>query len=192
MSSNPIPFFAPHDTGTAAWVIVAAYVVALLLAVRAARGGGTARERKFWWIAALVLLALGFNKQLDLQTDLTAIGRGMARQEGWYGDRRMVQLLMMAIGGCIARAVGAWLLRLTKCAHASVRLGLAGLLALGVFVTLRAASFHHVDVALGTRVGGTKLHILLELGGIVVVAAGALWAKAPRRPGPYRRPGYHR
>lgn len=191
MSSNQIPFFAPHDTGTSAWVIVAVYVIALLLAVRAARGG-TARDRKFWLIAALVLLVLGLNKQLDLQTDLTAFGRGLARQEGWYRDRRTVQLLMMAIGGGIALAAGAWLLRLTKGAHGSVRLGLVGLLVLGMFVMLRAASFHHVDVALGARVGGTKLHILLELGGIVIVAVGALWAGAPRRPGPHRRPGYHR
>jgi hypothetical protein len=56
----------------------------------------------------------------------------------------------------------------------------------------RAATFHHVDIALGVRVGSTKLHILLELGGIAIVALGAFWARLKRRLSPYRRPGYHR
>jgi hypothetical protein len=58
----------------------------------------------------------------------------------------------------------------------SVFITLGGLAMLGVFVLVRAASFHHVDVALRAPVFGLKLHVVLELVGIAVVIFGAVRA----------------
>jgi hypothetical protein len=41
------------------------------------------RKRAIWWTLTLGLLALGINKQLDLQTALTEIGRFVAIQQAW-------------------------------------------------------------------------------------------------------------
>jgi len=48
------------------------------------------------------------------------------------------------------------------------------------FVTIRAASFHHVDTLIGTPVAGLRMNWILELGGIACVALAALRATPPR------------
>lgn len=190
---------AAHDAGVMPWVVVAAYGAAVVLAVLAARRAGrrgagrsAGRERLFWILAALGLALLGINKELDLQTQLTAFGRQLARDGGWYAGRREVQRLFIVFGGLAALGVGAWLVWLVRGMRGPVWAGLAGLFLLGVFVMLRAASFHHVDVLLGVRVLGTKLHVWFELAGVAVMIAAAGWAIAPVRAGPHREPGYRR
>jgi len=126
-----------------------------------------------------VLLLLGINKQLDLQTALTEIGRMMARSEGWYGMRRAVQLVFI-LGVAV---FGWWLFRsvllLARGNLHQMRSVLLGTVFLLCFVTIRATSFHHVDRLLGLHLGGVKLNALLELGGIAFVIHGA-WAAARR------------
>lgn len=167
------PFFSAHDTGNLPWVIVGAYAVSAALAVVAAFGAGTKPERRFWIIATFGLLFLGFNKQLDLQTYLTEFFRQLARQDGWYGDRRPVQEAFIALGAVITGGVGVYLMRLTVARGVGVRLAMVGLVLLGGFILLRAASFHHVDVALGRMVNGVKIHNYVELFCILLVIVGA-------------------
>jgi hypothetical protein len=175
-----VPFLSAHDPGLGAWVVVAGYAVAFVLALfaaRRARGG----ERSFWWLVALGLLLLGVNKQLDLQTDLTDFFRAQAHAQGWYGARRAVQANFITALALVTIAILAGLAWLTRRARAGVRMALAGVAVLGAFVLLRAASFHHVDRALAAQLGGTRLHLLVELGGIAVVAFGALLSLRRRR-----------
>ncbi|WP_310498859.1 hypothetical protein [Sandarakinorhabdus sp.] len=185
--------WASQDAGTLPWVAVAGYVAGAALCgwQRGCESGrAPPRERLFWTLAALAMLALGINKQLDLQTALTAFGRQWARSGGWYEQRRAFQagLVMAAVvAAVIAAGALGWLVRGLR---AGVIVALAGLCLLGLFVLIRAASFHHIDVALRTAVLGLKLHAVLELAGIAVVIAGAL-LRSPR-PAPGRRPGYHR
>jgi hypothetical protein len=181
-----------NDDDWVPWVVVGAYALALLLAARAARGTADADQRRFWWLVAAMLLLLGLNKQLDLQTQLTAVGRSLARGEGWYGARRAVQMLFIAVGGVVAAGLGLWLVKLTARAGPAVRLSLAGVFLLGAFVMRRAVSFHHVDVLLGICWAGVKIHVVLELLGIAVTGAGAALTLWERRPGPHREPGYRR
>ena len=51
----------------------------------------------FWFALCGVMVFLGFNKQLDLQTCFTQVGRDMAHSEGWYESRRTVQLIFIVI-----------------------------------------------------------------------------------------------
>lgn len=178
-----------HDAGVMPWVAVAGYALATLLAIIAARKA-SGRERLFWILAAAALVLLGINKQLDLQTQLTAWGRQMARDGGWYAGRRAVQKLLIAGGGVVALGGGAWLLWLVREMRGPVWAALAGLFMLGMFVGLRAASFHHVDVVLGGQVLGQRLHVWIELAAIAMMIAAAGWAIAPVRRGPHREPGY--
>lgn len=169
------------DADRAALVITSAYAVAFALLIVARQRTPEARERLFWALAALAILALGINKPLDLQTDLTAWGRQLARDGGWYTHRRQVQVAFIA-GLAVATAIAAlgfgWLVRRMG---GPVWLALTGLIVLAGFVLLRAASFHHVDGLLRTRLFGTRAWVVIELGGILVVALGALWSVL-RRP----------
>lgn len=162
------------------WLAVAAYLLAALLASRvlgrAERLGLAPRERVFWALVLLAMLALGVNKELDLQTALTAFGRCAAKLGGWYDSRRPAQLafiLAMAVGGAATLAALARLLRGTLARNG---VALLGLTLLGVFVMIRAGSFHHVDALIGRSLGGWRIHEMLELGGIALVAFGALRA----------------
>ncbi len=174
MTGNVIQW-ASQDAGTLPWLAVAGYAVAALLCLRRVGATVSPRERIFWVLAGLAMLTLGLNKQLDLQTALTAWGRQLARDGGWYAERRAFQrgFLVMGAATALAAAVGlAWLVRGLR---APVFVAGAGLCLLGLFVLVRAASFHHIDVAMRLPVLGLKLHTVLELAGIAIVIAGAAW-----------------
>ena len=133
----------------------------------------------FWWATAAILILLGLNKQLDLQSWLTQEVRDVARAQGWYAARRRYQLefvLALAVVGAFSTLTMAVLLR--RVLH---RIGVA-LLGLGVlvtFVVVRAASFHHVDALLHT--GPWALNWWAEFGGTALIAVNAWRAGRERR-----------
>ena len=153
------------------WATVIAYGVAALLAVLAARRSRT--DRRFWSAVALLLVALGLNKQLDLQSLLTTVGRNLAHAQHWYDQRRTYQALFIAlfIALCLITILILW--RRTRRASGPVRAALVGVVVLLGFIAIRAASFDHVDALLLDRIGGWRLNWLLELGGIALVGLPA-------------------
>ena len=168
------------------WFTVAAYAATALLCLRGFRlasapvpptrkGILAARmRRRFWLVTAVILVALGINKQLDLQSLVLNLGRTLAKSEGWYESRRAVQyafIVGVAVAGTAAVAALLWLFRR---GGAWVRLAQFGLVTLCTFVIVRAASFHHVDMMLGKDIGFFRLNHVLELGGIALIAVGAL------------------
>lgn len=161
------------------WLTVGVYLAAAVAAGMMARrlalvDPQARRERWFWRITAAILLLLALNKQLDLQSLLTIFARCHAQLSGWYNDRRIVQevfIALVAAGGLLALGLAALLLRGIL---GRIWLALAGLGFVCVFVVIRAASFHHVDVFLGSSAMGIKLNWLLELPGPTLVALDAL------------------
>jgi hypothetical protein len=138
---------------------------------------GRARIRHaplFWFTLCGVMVALGFNKQLDIQSDITQIGRDMAVSEGWYENRRIVQLIFVtffgiaAVGAVVA---GFWFMR--DLWH-RYRMAFVGIIYLCTFVIIRAASFHHIDNLLYHLPGaGYWVNTFLELGGNVILGTAA-------------------
>jgi hypothetical protein len=119
------------------------------------------------------MLALGVNKQLDLQTLVTEVGRDVLRGWGEYDRRRGYQLAFIgavAVGCTALLAAALWLTRRDPGRRWPAAAGAAFVLG---FVLVRAASFHHVDAFLGSTVGGAKWNWVLELGGVLLVAAAA-------------------
>jgi hypothetical protein len=163
------------------WTIAAAYLVAAGLCAAYARRADRVcaadrfrLHRPFWWTLAAIMLLLGINKQLDLHTLLTSVGRQLARSQGWYTHRQTFQMWFVAgiaIAGLILLIWLGWTFRRMRRQYA---LPLFGILFLFAFVVVRAASFHHVDAILGWRPGGVRMYWVLELGGIACIAAAAL------------------
>ena len=120
------------------------------------------------------MVFLGVNELLDLQTLLTSAGRAHAKANGWYGEHRRVQYLFVFTLGTLAVCAGIAMLWLTKRAHRSVRLALFGLFFLGLFVLLRAASFHHIDDVLGGGLSAFNWGSFQEMAGIILVASAAI------------------
>lgn len=174
------------DPSLMGWVTVGVYLFAAgAAAAMAARGrfpDRTApRERAFWSMAAVLLVLLGINKQLDLQSFITAAGRCDALAQGWYEDRRAIQqmfiLVVIGVGTAGLIAIGL-LLRGTL---ARTGIALLGLGFVTVFVVTRAASFHHMDALINIWVGGVRINWALELFGPLLVIAAALRGFAPGR-----------
>jgi len=169
------------DPGLIGWMTVAAYAIAAVLAASAGRAAmvrhresGTGRPDALLWLT--VALAMGFlclNKQLDLQTLVTDIGRAIARNQGWYERRRWVQewfVLGVLIGAGTVWSLLLWRYRTFTGSH---KLLVTGALLLVTFVAVRAISIHHVDMFLNTRVFGFKANWALELTGIVLIGVAA-------------------
>lgn len=139
------------------------------------------REWRLWQALTALLAALGLNKQLDLQSALTELGRLLARSGGWYQERRGVQIVFIAavaLAGAGAAALALWTVRRTAPA---VRVAVAGACALVAFVVARAASFHHVDTVISRELLGLRLGSLVELAAIGVIFAATRWRASTLR-----------
>lgn len=166
------------------WVTVVAYLLAAAACVRASNYAWIkrrTRDRMFWQIASVLLVFLGANELLDLQALLTAVGREYAKTNGWYGQHRRVQYVFVLALGVAAVVAGIVMLWLTRRTDASVRLALIGLVFIGLFVLLRAASFHHLDELLGGGAPEFTWRSVLEMLGILIMAVGATAYTRKRR-----------
>ena len=181
------------DPTVGGWITVAAYFSAALLAYSAQRlhsddlanKAGSANAKSlalFWLLVAGTLVLLGINKQLDLQTWLTEVGRDLAQAQGWYAERRPIQALFVAALTIVGLAGMAILIVILRRLFRQVGDGLFGLGLLVTFIAVRAASFHHVDQLL--KSGVVRLNWALELGGIGLIALSAWrqrWGRSRRR-----------
>jgi hypothetical protein len=140
-----------------------------------------ARRAGLWLLLALLLAGLGINKQLDLQSLLTEIGRVTAMESGWYENRRAVQVGFIGATLVTAAAAVAALWWFVRGHLRDFRLAIGGMVVLLAFVVVRATSFHDMDAFIRTSVGGLEMNWVLELGGITLVAVAA--ARRLRRSG---------
>jgi hypothetical protein len=167
------------------WFTVAAYLLAAWacwLAYAASDGDRRAnRAGKLWLWLLIALTLLGINKQLDLQTALTEIGREISRQLGWYERRHLIQIAFISSLGVAGALTLLWIGRRSFPMTMGRAFALAGLAFLVGFVFIRAASFHHVDVFLDRTALGLRWNWILELSGIGLVAVGAILERTTRR-----------
>jgi hypothetical protein len=170
------------DPTVVGWVTVVAYLLAAvgcgLAAWREPMRDGTRRPSsqpsRFWLSLAVLMLALGINKQLDLQSLATQIGRDIIRAWGLYSGRRELQLGFIVVVVLVCAGTLGWFLWAAR--HTLDRRwpAVVGMLFILGFVVIRAASFHNVDAFLAARLGGMKWNWILELGGISIVVAAAV------------------
>jgi len=162
-----------HDPTLSAWLITGAYFVGAGLAVVAARSSNDPRDRVFWFGCAALLVLLGFNKELDLQAYITIAGRTLARQEGWFGQRRLVQEIFIVLLCTTTVAVLAFLAVWLRRSGRAVKTAALGIVLLFTFVLWRAASFHHMDIWVTRNIAGMRSGWWLELAGIIVIGLSA-------------------
>jgi len=170
------------------WFTTAAYFAAAMVCVlcalrldRDAEGRERLRARFLWWSLAVFVFFLGINKELDLQTFFTAVGREIAKAGGWYAHARTVQawfVATLATATLAALAAAGWGLRREWRRR---KLAVVGLVVLVGFVLVRAAAFYHVGEALDWELEGPWSQAIPELLGIACItisAANALFREA--------------
>ncbi|GFE52479.1 hypothetical protein So717_42320 [Roseobacter cerasinus] len=177
------------DPSLMGWVTVGAYVLAGLLAGRVARTGAfptllARRERLFWGSLCLLMLLLAVNKQLDLQSFMTAVGRCVAKLEGWYEARRAVQQGFIIGFAVLTGGLGLWLVIRLRATLRRTGLALLGTILVFGFVLIRAVGFHHMEAIFPPHILSVWMNWALELSGLVLIILGAV---LHRRKGQRRR-----
>jgi hypothetical protein len=171
------------DPSALGWITVACYLCSAWIAWRnASAARRSAVPAGFWLVIGAVMLLLGLNKQLDLQTWFGQAGRELALQQGWYGQRRLVQGAFIVLLTLFVTA-SLWALRHRwRDLWREYRWVFAGLSLLGLFIVIRALSFHHADELIGLDLGATTLGRALELLGVAAIAGACLrWHAMHRR-----------
>lgn len=156
------------------WLTVINYLLACVASSRAARAN--CDNAIFWTFVSLAMFALCVNKQLDLQSLLTAIGREMAERGRWYNDRKIVQIYFFKAIFLIAITAMSLLIFINLKSGKSVIVATVGMLLITTFVLSRAASFHGMDNMLNTPILSLKMNHLLENFGIALVLGSASYA----------------
>ena len=174
------------DPSVMGWVTVVAYfLVAFLLWMQWRQAPNVYQEhlrmhRLLLLLFAVVMFGLGINRQLDVQTWLTNVGRDISKAQGWWDNRRVAQAIVLAgiiACGCLLMLVIVRAGGVIK-AH---RLAMFGFLMLVLFVVIRASSFFQMDRLINFRIVGFWMNCFLELGGIGIIAASAIRALVRHR-----------
>ena len=162
------------DPTAVGWLTFAAYAVAGLLCLLSFARSDTQAIRRFGKVTGVVLLLLMVNKQLDLQSALTAFGRCLSQAQGWYEDRRMVQAVFIGVVLVGSSVTGALIFAAMRRHVNQLTLALAGVIVLLIFITVRAVGFHHIDDLIDARIFSTRMIWILEPIGIALIAANAV------------------
>lgn len=172
------------DPTVLGWFTVFAYFAAAILCLRA--GMRDWRSARLWVALFFALIFLGINKQLDLQSLVTAIGRHWAMTHNWYAERQWVQYQFIVLVMFAALVFCVWALIAVRRRSAALKGACTGLILLCAFIVVRATSFEHLSTFLGTEVLNLYWNHVFELGGIAIIAGSAACARRPQ-PGKRRR-----
>ena len=167
------------DPTLAGWITVVAYVVAAGMVFRVIAREAMLEpwlevtEKRLWWCLLLGVVALGVNKQFDLQTAFTELGRMLAHAQGWYEDRRRVQVAFIAAWSILGLTLCAVLVWVSFGMPKSTIMALWGAVFLVLFVGIRAASFHHVDAFINLSWFDVTVNVMIENGALAFLVVGA-------------------
>jgi hypothetical protein len=168
------------DLTIAGWLTAALYFMAsancwILARKIGLEDANRSRERDAWRSIAAIFLVLGINQVLGLDTGVAEAGRKLANYQGWYHQRRPVQISFIALVAvtCLVAAIS--LLIWVRHASFSTRFALVGTMLILSFVLIRADSLHQVDRLLAQRVFGFRWNWVLEMGGIAFVLLASQW-----------------
>jgi len=139
----------PHlgDNDWLGWITVIGYLIAFILNLIVAIKVNQTPEKNtrwFWYLTCFILLFLGINKQLDVQTLLIETGKKTAWVLGFYEQRRIFQKGFMLGIGVTMFTVLILTGKTLKTDWQKSKLTLLGLLFLIGFVLLRGATFNRI------------------------------------------------
>jgi hypothetical protein len=157
------------DPTIGGWVIVVLYFLASISCWVTARNLHHGQERLIWRSFSVLFLLLGINKQLDLLSALTELGRHLAKTQGWYAQHRSVQLAFIFYIAVLCVIAVATLLIWARRSPASTWFVLLGTIVVFGFMLIRATSFHSLDRFIFSEILGYRWKWILEMGGISIV-----------------------
>ena len=161
------------DPTVMGWVTVVVYFTVAIICLKAASTENANKsEKHFWFYLTFFLIALGINKQLDLQSLLTQTGKDLAIAQGWYKDRRFIQMGFIILIGLLGVTGTIILLKTYRNANTAIKIAFIGCIILFVFILMRASSFHHMDIFINMELAVVRMNGILELVGLAIIGVG--------------------
>lgn len=164
------------------WATVGIYVYAVFCSLRVFRASGRvfehadSRHAQLWLGLTVCLAFLALNKQLDLQSLMTEVMKQVSIEQGWYQQRRRLQMIFIVALGAIGALVVALLWLRYRSVLRPHLLALTGFTFLLCFILMRAASFHNMDYLLREGIwpgSALRMNHVLELTGITLIIVNA-------------------
>jgi len=105
------------------------------------------------------------------------VARNLARQQGWYAERRKYLAIFMAVLTLASVMMLLMLAFMFRFVGTAERLALMGAVVVLIFVLVIAASFHHMDAYIYGRQFGMQMNLILEWSGIAIIFFTALFCQ---------------
>lgn len=178
--------FKVGDPTVGGWVTAILYMVAAYGAYcvnRRANGlfaSQVKRQRILWLLFALALLFLGLNKQLDLHQLLIEEAGALAHAQGWYEQRRIVQVGFIKSSAVLSVILVCSFLYLYRHVLRAHILAIFGLCLLACYAIIRVTVFQTPDVMWWHFRYGFKINWLLECVGLVLILVNVYGLLKPR------------
>ena len=121
----------------------------------------------FWKLMSVLLALLCISSLVNLQGFLHLAGKELAISEGWYQQRRVIQVIILLWLGVSSLGVAGYLTWLQRKMSWGHHLALIGVFYLLGLQAVRAVSLHQVDKILAFHWRGYSVNSLLESAGII-------------------------
>jgi hypothetical protein len=158
------------DPTAIGWLTVIAYWLAAYLCLRCSFASRF--PQWLWRGLTIALLSLGFNKQLDLQSDFLSLGKDVVKSQGWDHAKRIIQLEFIFSLTLVSIIFLIALKRMLGQDWRKVSLSLLGLTLIFSFIILRASKFNRIEI-LPENLAFFQLYQLFELVGIACITLSA-------------------
>jgi hypothetical protein len=135
-----------------------------------------------WALLALAVAVLGFHHATDAGAQFTEWFRRMALQEGWYGERRVLQRELVLAVPIAAFLAGGVLLALVRQQWRRYLPAVLALIFIAGLSAVQLISLHGVDAVMGRSFFGVPLSRWLNLLGVSLVGIAVLWSERYRAP----------
>lgn len=161
------------DPTVVGWATVFVYFLATLRctykATESKKFGG---NYQFWLYLAALLLFLGINKQLDLQTWFEQTMKALAEERGWYEHKALLQKIFITILGFgMLTILISFRLYLAN-TWRNYKLTWIGTALLCLFILVRAAAFNRLGFLGSHDILGFDITEILEVLAILLVILG--------------------
>lgn len=163
------------DPTLAGWLITLSYLIAFGICIQVVSAHNNifarkrSKQRLLWVIISLLMLFLALNKQLDLQTLLTDIGKSIFEKSALHEDRRKYQtLFVLSVASIFVIAIFAIFIELLTVLKKHL-LAIAGLGLIALFILYRAASIHHFADFFEYEILSFQFRDFVEISGIILI-----------------------
>ena len=156
------------------WCITLGYFATAALSLRTMQRQQKKQSKNFWAIVGILMLIMGFNKQLDLQTLIIQTGKDLSKACGIYDDKIKIQVAFILLFSICGFAATAGFFFLIGKQVLKFPFAIAGIILLVCYVIMRAGTMQQFEILPDRNIRQFQLNQLLEIVALGSICLGAI------------------